>query len=175
MRMDSRIEQLLDKYWKCETSLEEEKELRAYFNESVVPDELKETSLLFKYFEEQKKQTVNEIGFNQKIKAKTTVVKSGRIIKMIFTSAKIAAGVVVLLAASYLVRDEIRKSYPEEIVDTYSDPQLAFEETKKALMMISKTFGKAKEEAGKIKVFNEAEQIIQEGTGKEHSTEKVDI
>ena len=92
-----------------------------------------------------------------------------------FTSAKIAAGVVVLIAASYLVREEIRKSYPEEIADTYSDPQLAFEETKKALMMISKTFGKAQEEAGKIKVFNEAENLIQSGITKEDSTEKVDI
>jgi hypothetical protein len=83
--------------------------------------------------------------------------------------------VIVLIAASYLVRQEIRKSYPEEVADTYSDPQLAFEETKKALMMISKTFGKAKEEAGKIKVFSEAEQVIQRGISKEDATEKVDI
>ena len=173
--MDSRIEELLDKYWKCETSLEEEKELRSFFNENEVPDELKETSLLFRYFEDQKKQTVNEARFDKRVKAKTSEEKRGKVVKMFFTSAKIAAGVVVLIAASYLVREEIRKSYPEEIVDTYSDPQLAFEETKKALMMISKTFGKAKEEAGKIKVFNEAENLIQSGIVKEDSTGKVDI
>jgi hypothetical protein len=80
----------------------------------------------------------------------------------------------VLVAATYLVRQEIRKSYPEEVVDTYSDPQLAFEETKKALMMISKTFGKAKQEAGKITVFNEAEEIIQNGVTKE-GKEKIEI
>ena len=175
MRMDSRIEELLGKYWKCETSLEEEKELRSFFNENEVSDELKETSLLFRYFEEQKKQTVNEARFDKRVKAKTSEEKRGKIITMMFTSAKIAAGVVVLIAASYLVREEIRKSYPEEIADTYSDPQLAFEETKKALMMISKTFGKAQEEAGKIKVFNEAENLIQSGITKEDSTEKVDI
>lgn len=172
--MDSRIEQLLDKYWKCETSLEEEKELKTFFNENEAPDELKETGLLFRYFEQQKK-TVTEVEFDKKVKSKTSGEKKGRVIKMIFTSAKIAAGVVVLLTASYLVRQEIRKSYPEDVVDTYSDPQLAFEETKKALMMISKTFGKAKEEAGKIRVFSEAEQVIQGKTLREDSPEKVDI
>jgi len=54
------------------------------------------------------------------------------------------------------------------------DHQLAFEETKKALMMISKTFGKAKQEAGKISVFNEAEQIIQKGKTK-NDLEETDI
>ena len=173
--MDSRIEQLLEKYWKCETSLEEEKELRSFFSENSVPDELRETAMLFKYFKVQKEQSVDEVEFVKKVKAKTTIEKQGKTIKMIFTSAKIAAGVVVLLAASFLVRQEIRKSYPVEVADTYSDPQLAFEETKKALMMISRTFGKAKEEAGKIKVFSEAEQIIQRGASKEDSTDKVDI
>jgi hypothetical protein len=173
--MDSRIEELLDKYWKCETSLEEERELKSFFNEHEVGGELKQTSLLFKYFEDQKKQTVNEARFDKRVKAKTNQEKRGKVITMMFTSAKIAAGVVVLITAGYLVREEVRKSYPEEVVDTYSDPQLAFEETKKALMMISKTFGKAKEEAGKIKVFNEAEQLIQSGITKEDSTEKVDI
>ena len=173
--MDSRIEQLLDKYWKCESTLEEEKEIRDFFSTEVIPGELKETSLLFKYFEEQKRQTVNEVDFDKKIKSKTNIGDNGRVVKMIFTSAKIAAGIVVLLAASFLVRQEIRKSYPEEIADTYTDPQLAFEETKKALMMISKTFGKAKEETSKIKVFSEAEEMIQRGTGKQSPQEKVDI
>ncbi len=173
--MDSRIEKLLDRYWKCETSLEEEQELRSYFNEKSVPVELRETGLLFKYFQEQKKQGITAVGFDKRVKAKTIEQNKDKVIKMIFTSAKIAAGVVVLIAAGYLVREEVRKSYPEEVVDTYSDPQLAFEETKKALMMISKTFGKAKEEAGKIKVFNEAESLIQSGIVKEDSAEKVDI
>lgn len=173
--MDSRIEQLLDKYWKCETTLEEEREIRTFFNAEAIPDELKETSLLFKYFEEQKKQTVNEVVFDSKVRASTRAERKGRVIKMVFTSAKIAAGVVVLLAASFLVRQEIRKSYPEEIVDTYSDPQLAFEETKKALMMISKTFGKAKEETEKIKVFSEAEQVIQRGVINDDSHKQADI
>ena len=38
MRMDSKhIEQLLEKYWSCETSLEEEKQLREYFRGEDIP------------------------------------------------------------------------------------------------------------------------------------------
>lgn len=171
--MDSKIDQLLEKYWKCETSLEEEQVLRNYFNGSSVPDEWKETATLFEYFESQKKQEVNSDQFERKIKSVTT--PKSNVVKMFFTTAKIAAGVLVLVAATYLVRQEVRKSYPAEVVDTYSDPQLAFEETKKALMMISKTFGKAKEEAGKISVFNEAEQVIQKGTTQDDTHKQVDI
>jgi len=66
-----------------------------------------------------------------------------------------------VVAATYFIRQEVRKAYPEPVEDTYSDPKIAFEETKKALMMISKSFGKAKNEAGKIKMFNDAEKKIQ--------------
>ena len=50
---------------------------------------------------------------------------------------------------------------PPEVVDTYDDPKMAFEETKKALMMISKSFGTAEEQAKKINLFNKAQEEIQ--------------
>lgn len=173
--MDSRIEQLIEKYWKCETSVEEENEIKEFFSNREVSDEWKETASLFRYFEFQKKQSVDEVGFNRKFKSLASQEKKGKVVSMFFTVSKIAAGILVLVAATYMVRQEIRKSYPTEIVDTYSDPELAFEETKKALMMISKGFGKAKLEAGKMKVFNEAEQAIQNGPGKEDPSNEISI
>jgi len=74
---------------------------------------------------------------------------------------RIAAGLAVLLMAVWFVRNEVRESTPQEVVDTYDDPQLAFEETKKALLMISKSFGTAEEQAKKINMFNEAQEEIQ--------------
>jgi NAD(P)H-hydrate repair Nnr-like enzyme with NAD(P)H-hydrate dehydratase domain len=76
-------------------------------------------------------------------------------------SMRIAAGIAVLMVAVYFIRTEVRKTTPQEIVDTYDDPKLAFEETKKALMMISKGFGKAEEGAKKINLLNEATEEIQ--------------
>jgi len=73
--------------------------------------------------------------------------------------------VAVLMVAIWFVRNEIRETTPQEIVDTYDDPDLAFEETKRALMIISKSFTKAEEQAKKINLFNEAQKQVQgEGT-----------
>ena len=74
---------------------------------------------------------------------------------------RIAAGLVVVLVAIWFIRNEVRKTTPQAIVDTYDDPKLAFEETKKALLMISKSFGTAEEQAKKINMFNEAQEEIQ--------------
>jgi hypothetical protein len=87
--------------------------------------------------------------------------KQGKVIKLFYNAMRIAAGVAVLVVAGWLVQKEIRKTTPQEVVDTYDDPKLAFEETKKALMMISKSFGTAEEKAKKINMFNEAQQQVQ--------------
>lgn len=160
--MDSKqIERLLEKYWNCETSLEEEQQLRDFFRGSV-PENLNETADLFRYFEWQKEQKITSPNFDKEVKV--VIEKQaprGRSISMVINYARIAAGVLVVVTATYFVREEIRKAYPPEVVDTYSDPKLALEETKKALMMISKGLNKAQREAGKIKVFHEAEEKIQ--------------
>jgi len=166
--MDSKqLEQLLEKYWSCETSLEEEQQLKDHFR-GEVPEHLKETAQLFRYFEAQHEKSVDESDFDATvIKEIKRQVPKGRSVKMFVNSARIAAGLLVVVTATYFVRQEVRKAYPPEIVDTYSDPKLALEETKKALMMISKGFNKAQREAEKIKVFNEAEESIQKTTKSE--------
>ncbi len=169
--MDSKhIEILLEKYWKCETSLEEEKELRDYFQGKEIPQGLNEAAELFRYFEAQQKQLVMEPAFDEVVKQKiASHAPQGKVVKMMYNYARIAAGVIVVVAATYFVRQEVRKSYPPEVADTYSDPKMAFEETKRALMMISKGFGKAQREANKIKMFNEAESKIQHSKEEEKS------
>lgn len=161
--MDSnRINELLRKYWNCETSLEEEAELRGHFKTANIPDDLKETASLFQYFEENKKKSITDIAFDGRVIQKIhSPAKGGQLRRLVYNSMRIAAGVVVVLAATWFIRNEIRSSDPAVVVDTYDDPKVAFEETKKALMMISKSFGTAEEQAKKINLFNEAQEEIQ--------------
>jgi hypothetical protein len=168
--MDSKqLEQLLEKYWNCETSLEEEKQLRDYF-QGEVPESLKETADLFRYFETQQAKSVGGSDFDVAVIKKIKHQKpEGKSVSLFVNYARIAAGLIVVVTATYFVRQEVRKAYPPEIVDTYSDPKLALEETKKALMMISKGFNKAQKEAGKIKAFNEAEEKLQKQTKSEET------
>lgn len=167
--MDSKqLEQLLEKYWSCETSLEEEQHLREYFRGSEIPDAHRGTAELFRFLNEEKGKSLNA-NFEKDVTKKLRQRHGGKIVSMVSYAniARVAAGVLVLVVATYFIRQEVRKSYPKELQDTYTDPQMAFEETKKALMMISGSFGKAKREAGKMKMFNDAEKKIQtkeEGT-----------
>ena len=161
--MDSNnIEQLLEKYWMCETSLEEEQQLRDFFKGHGVPASLKEATILFRFFDAEKNNILQE-NFESAVTKQLRQRQGGKVISMVRLNniARIAAGILVVVVATFFIRQEIRKSYPQELQDTYTDPQIAFEETKKALMMISQSFGKARQEAGKIKMLNEAEKKIQ--------------
>lgn len=160
--MDSeKLNELLQKYWNCKTTLEEEHELRTYFR-SNVPESLKDTASLFRYFNQQKNHTISDASFERKLRKAVHAGPGGKMASLVYNSMRIAAGIIVLVMAVWLVRLEIRKSAPVEMSDTYDDPKMAFEETKKALMMISRSFSTAEEHARKINVFNEAQQDIQQ-------------
>jgi hypothetical protein len=61
------IKQLLDRYWKGVTTLEEEEILRAFFSQEDVPAELKPYQTLFTYEQNEKKEDVLDDDFDQKI------------------------------------------------------------------------------------------------------------
>lgn len=161
----SKVKQLMQKYWSGETTLEEEQLLKEYFRQTEVPAELSEVAAMFRYFDQTRKNALNDIAFDRTLIEKVTGrPKAGKIRSLVFNSMRIAAGVVVVMAATWFIRKEIRQTTPQEVVDTYDDPKLAFEETKKALMMISKSFGTAEEQAKKINMFNEAQEEIQKSS-----------
>ncbi|MCU0397269.1 MAG: hypothetical protein MUC73_04110 [Cyclobacteriaceae bacterium] len=165
----SRIEELLKKYWDCETSLEEEQQLREYFNQEKVPEKWRETAALFRYFEGQKSKEVQP-AFDDHLRNKIRErphLQRGKVRYLVFNAMRIAAGITVLVAAIYLVRQEIRQEDPIAVEDTYTDPKQAFEETKKALLMISKGFGTAEQQAKKINMLNEAREKVQATTKEE--------
>lgn len=167
--MDSdRIDELLNKYWNCETSLEEEQQLRTYFSGRENPEQWKQTAALFQYFDTVRKKTLNDQAFDDVVLKQVLAPKKTTITRILYNSMRMAAGVAVLVVAIWLVRNEIRETTPQATVDTYDDPKLAFEETKKALMMISKSFGNAEEKAKRINMFNEAREQIQKDNSKKN-------
>lgn len=158
--MDSeKINELLNKYWDCTTTLEEEKQLQEYFSQPNIPESLAETALLFRYFEDARRKDLTDITFDSHV-IKTISKPKRQMRSLLFNSMRIAAGLIVLVLAVWLVRMEVRKMSPSETGDTYDDPKMAFEETKKALLMISKSFSTAEEQARKINLFNEAQKDI---------------
>ena len=74
------IEQLLERYWQCETSLEEESQLRDFFSKGEVPAHLLRYKNLFVYQQVQQEEGLGE-DFDVRILAEVepTVVKAKRL------------------------------------------------------------------------------------------------
>lgn len=124
MELD-KIAQLLEKYFEGDTNNEEEAVLRAYFNSSFVAPEMSKYSPLFKYFETQKE-----------VKTKRDI----RVFESQKSSVKwflIASSVVVFLGMGILFFQNFDRSKNSNDLGTFDDPQLAFEETQKALELLS--------------------------------------
>ena len=100
------ITQLLDRYWKAETTVEEENILRAFFSQTSVPEELKQYRCLFLYQATEPKTDVLDAAFDDRLLAivgeeqkDTAKVKAHRItfkVRM-FPLFKAAAVVAIIL------------------------------------------------------------------------------
>lgn len=61
------IEQLLERYWRCETSLQEEEILRAFFSQEDIPAALLPYRDLFAYGQREKEESVLGSDFDQRV------------------------------------------------------------------------------------------------------------
>lgn len=138
--MESQIEQLKEKYWKGETTLLEEKELKAYFSKNLSP--LPEPS----YF--------RKLGKLSEGESSKPFENPGKRVKQSWwlAAASIAIGILVAVA---VFRDA--QQYDPYLIE---DPQEAYEITKKALMMVSVSINDGGTYAAELNQINKAEEII---------------
>ena len=98
------IEQLLERYWECETYLQEEEILRSFFSQENVPGSLLQYKALFTYEQKQKSEEVlgedfdrrmiDLIGDQQPVKART--VSMAQRLMPFFKAAAIVAIILTL-------------------------------------------------------------------------------
>jgi hypothetical protein len=161
----NRVEILLERYWNCASTVEEEKELKSLLNSADVPDNLKDSAALFKYFAQQRQATLDE-KFNEDIIEKIKLQKSPAIRKMnssFRNYMRVAAAVLVILAASFIFRMEYWQGEKPKMLlveDTFQTPEEAYAETKKAFMLIAEKMNSGRKQAQKIGIMNEAENKI---------------
>lgn len=156
-----RIKTLLEKYWKCETTLAEEAELRTFFSSNEVPEALKSYASLFQYFKSENEVRVSE-NFDKKILSQIDTgekVPKQRFLKVYY---KVAAAVILILFFVTIHQRfiAVREKATTMVHDTFDDPKKALEETKKALLLVSEKWNKGKSNFTKLSEFNKAEKII---------------
>ena len=141
--MDFKTSELLKKYWEAETSLQEEQELKNILASSE-DTELEEEQALFAYFDE-KKEAELDASFDAELLAQIDQMeeqKDARVISLkdYFTRyASIAAAVLVLCISGALYYQQ-QQQY--QVEDTFDDPELAYLELKKQLLMVSQFLNK---------------------------------
>ena len=77
------IEQLLERYWICETSLEEESILRAFFSQEDVPASLRKYKSLFIFEQKTKKEDCLGDDFDKRILAITGDAETPKVLSLI--------------------------------------------------------------------------------------------
>lgn len=125
------INQLLERYWRCETSLEEEDILRAFFCQDNIPAELLRYKALFAYEEQEPKQDVLGEDFDERLMEtirKEQPVKA-RVIKMpqrLRPLAKAAAMVAIVLTLGNAMQVPYARQHQDPIssYDGYNKPQI---------------------------------------------------
>lgn len=139
------IEQLLERYWQCETSLEEEQILRSFFGQEEMPAHLLPYKNLFVYERAQQEVGLGE-DFDEKVlsRIEKPVVKARKLTlrTRMMPLFKAAAVVAVILSLgtvaqhSFFAEDNLDYNY-DSYTDTYTDPQVAYEQVSSALMRVS--------------------------------------
>ncbi len=120
----NKIEILIEKYFQGETSLAEEKELRSYFSSQNVAPHLEQYKAMFGYFSQAKFDQYTKDFPRQKITKKTMWIS-------------IAASTVVLLGMFAFYVNNVQNQEVKNDLGSYDDPQEAFEQTQKALALLS--------------------------------------
>jgi hypothetical protein len=100
MKDYSKIDQLLDRYWQCETSVEEEQRLQDFFlNETDIPTHLIQYQSLFEYRDAKQAEKLSD-DFDEKILKKIGAQPKRR--KMVFLPLmKIAASIALIIGLGF--------------------------------------------------------------------------
>lgn len=167
MESIEQLRRMLEKFYRGETTLEEEKQLQEYFSSTKVPEEFIPDKELFQTFESGDETIPVPDDLNQKIiasidQADRKSVRTRRI--SVFSLTGLAAGLLVLIAVYlFFIRQGDSGSFlaANEWSDTYEDPVVAYEEARQALLYVSAKMNNGTEELKHIKQVQKTAEPLQ--------------
>lgn len=145
------IIKLLEKYYKGESTEDEELMLRDILQSENLPEEFEAEKELFSYYSGTGKIPEPSLGFEEKIIAAidNNEKKEGlrRIRRGLLTMMSAAAGLLLLVGSYFFF---VRKSEPK---DTFSNPQIAYAETVRILYSVSSQLNRGTESLEPVRKF----------------------
>jgi len=151
------IKQLLEKYWAGNTSLEEERALKAFFSEDAIPEEMKKYQPVFLL-----KTKQMQLKGNRKLKAGIKKQVSFQW----YSFLKIAASVLLIftLGIGFYTHYEQEKQMDKIFSETYSNPEDALKETQNVIGKISSALNLAKSKQDELQKIDSLEQTPKNNT-----------
>lgn len=166
------IEQLLERYWNCETTLEEETILRAFFAQEALPEQFKAYQPLFQGLTTLHEAHLGE-AFDKRVLSRIDrhdeVVQAQRITltRRLMPLYKAAASVAIILTLGNAAQRSFNghTTAPDynydSYYDSYNDPATAYDQMSTALDLVSKGLNESMADDSLRKAGNEAENRMQ--------------
>lgn len=172
--MDYRkIDDLVEKFWAGESTLAEEQLLKEMLASKVdVPEKYQEIASYFQMMNAEKESMQLDSDFDEDLlsKMQTEASSSKKKFKGVFYLRYYSKVAVILLAGLlsfklYLISVEdpcIKESDPLACMDTFDNPEEAYELLKEQLLQVSVIMNKGQGEMSRISKFDEAQEILKE-------------
>jgi len=165
---NSPIHQLLAKYFEGNTTLQEERIIQEYFtNDLDIPEELRPLRKQFTILKSGRELSFDTGALESRILAdieKSEEQTKPAVRKFPLKRFLLAASITLMIALSGII---FFRSRNNRIRDTFTDPHLAYAETQKALLLVSRTMNKGIEPLSNISKINS-------GTEQLKKLEKID-
>jgi hypothetical protein len=157
----SEIEVLLEKFYEGNSSLQEEKILRDFFQGQDVPAHLKSHQPLFAFYGAEKQLTITDPGFEQKLKAmisdehdETPVVQMHPNRRRLVFATSIAASFLLVIGLFFTLRHDVNNRSLQQT--DRQDAALAYANASEALMMVSGNLNNGLKQMEKLQVVEKA-------------------
>lgn len=129
------IKRLIEKYYRGDSTEDEEMTLREYFTKEDIPDSYEAEKVIFGYYDTPVDIPEPSPDFESRILAGIDASDRDehrkRFRRFILPSMSAAAGLFILVASYFFF---VHRTFPR---DTFSDPEIAYTETMKILMDVS--------------------------------------
>lgn len=141
---NEQIHNLLEKYWNCETSVQEEKQLQAYFCQGNVAEEFKKYTTLFSYINEGQSVKLSD-GFNARLLDALETSKTDRYItiRVFRPFLRVAVSILLLIGVGISFYFISKQDNRPHFVETFEDPNAAMQHAVFALKKLSHAIEKS--------------------------------
>jgi hypothetical protein len=146
------IEELLEKFYEGDTTPAEELQLRDFFTREELPPHLSTHADLFRYYKEAGKEELPDPEFESRFIAtigETPVIQKNSTRKQFFFLTGIAAAILLLAGLVFTFRNDVFLHSTKNSTDR----EIAYQQTKFALAMLSANFNKGLDQAQNLGNF----------------------